>query len=114
MPPTTAYNGNDQILLDGSVVGDVTVNANKMLTLGTPGVTSTITVNSLKMAGNATLKILGTVILKVAGTGQGTPVDFTGGSVNNPGSWDPSTFQVLYGGTGTVKLNGGANTVAMV
>ena len=32
--PTTAYNGNDQTLLNGESVGNVTVNANKTLTLG--------------------------------------------------------------------------------
>ena len=111
--PTTAYNGNGQILLDGASVGNVTVNANQTLTLGAVGVTSTININSITINGNATLLILGHVILNVVGSGQATPIDFTGGSVSNT-SWDPATFQVEYAGAGTVKLNGGAQTVAMI
>jgi hypothetical protein len=89
------------------------VNAHSTLTLGAPGVVSTININSLIINGNADLVILGTVILNVVGSGQATPIDFTGGSVSNS-SFDPTTFQVMYAGTGAVKLNGGAHTTAMV
>jgi len=111
--PTTGYNGNDQFLHDGDSVGDVTVNANKTLTLGQVGVTSVININSITINGNANLVILGNVILNVVGSGQATPIDFTGGSVSNA-SFDPTSFQVMYAGTGNVKLNGGAHTTAMV
>jgi Tfp pilus assembly protein PilX len=111
--PTSSYNGNGQILLNGASVGNVTVDAHSTLTLGAPGVTSTINVNSLTINGNATLNILGTVILNVVGTGQPTPIDFTGGSVSNS-SFDPTTFQVLYAGTGGIRLNGGAHTTALI
>jgi len=111
--PTTAYNGNGQTLLNGASVGDVTINANSTLTLGAPGVVSTININSIKINGNANLVILGTVILNVVGTGQATPIDFTGGSLSNA-SFDPTTFQVMYAGAGAVKLNGGAHTTAMI
>jgi hypothetical protein len=57
--------------------------------------------------------IQGTVILNIVGTGQSTPIDFTGGSVSNA-SFNPTTFQVLYAGTGNVKLNGGAHTTALI
>ena len=132
---TGAYNGNDQFLVNGDSKGDVTVNANKTLTLGTPGVTSVITMNSIKLNGNATLKLLGPVVLNIVGTDQTIPIDFTGGSVSNENTktdpvtglpvidpvtglpvptFDPSTFQIQYAGSGAVKLNGGARTVAMV
>jgi PilX N-terminal len=111
--PTTAFNGNGQTLLNGATVGNVTVNANTTLTLGAPGVVSTINVNSLTINGNANIVILGTVILNVVGTDQATPIDFTGGSVSNS-SFDPTTFQVMYAGNGAVKLNGGAHTTAMI
>jgi len=111
--PTTAYNGNGQTLLNGASVGNVTVDAHSTLTLGAPGVVSTININSLTINGNADLVILGTVILNVVGSGQATPIDFTGGSVSNS-SFDPTTFQVMYAGNGTVKLNGGAHTTAMI
>jgi len=113
LPPTTAFNGNGQTLLDGASVGNVSVNAGQTLTLGAPGVTSVIDINSITLNGNAELVILGTVVLNVAGTGEGTPIDFTGGAVTNA-SFDPANFQVLYGGAGTVKLNGGSSTAAMV
>jgi hypothetical protein len=131
--PTTAYNGNGQTLLNGASVGNVTVNANSTLTLGAPcppaPATCPVTVinmNSITINGNATLKIQGHVVLNVVGTGETTPIDFTGGSVTNVNtainpatglpvqSYDPSTFQVEYAGTGSVKLNGGATTIAMV
>jgi hypothetical protein len=111
--PTTAYNGNGQTLLNGATVGNVMVNANSTLTLGAPGVTSVININSITINGNANLVILGTVILNVVGSGETTPIDFTGGSVSNA-SFDPSTFRVMYAGTDAVKLNGGAHTTAMV
>ena len=128
--PTTAYDGNNQTLLTGASVGNVTVNANKTLTLGAVGVTSVININSITLNGNATLKILGNVILNVVGSGEATAIDFTGGSVSNENTktvidpvtglptvvpnYDPSTFQIQYAGTGEVKLNGGAKTVAIV
>jgi hypothetical protein len=124
--PTTAYDGNGQTLLNGASVGNVTVNAHSTLTLGAPGTTSVINVNSLTINGNATLVILGNVVLNVVGAGETTPLDFTGGSVTNLNtvtdpvthlavqSYDPSTFQVAYAGTGNVKLNGGATTIGMV
>jgi hypothetical protein len=111
--PTTSFSGNGVTLLNGASVGNVTVNAHSTLTLGAPGVTSVINMNSLTINGNADLVILGTVILNIVGTGQATPVDFTGGSVSNS-SFDPTTFQVLYAGTGNIKLNGGAHTTALI
>lgn len=111
--PTTSYNGNGQVLLNGASVGDVSVDSHSTLTLGAPGVTSTINVNSITINGNATIVILGKVVLNVVGTGQTTPIDFTGGSVSNS-SFDPTTFQVLYAGTGNVRLNGGAHTTALI
>jgi len=111
--PTNAYDGNGQILLNGAKVGNVTVNAHSTLTLGAPGVTSVINMNSLTINGNADIVILGTVILNIVGDSQATPIDFTGGSVSNS-SFDPSTFQIQYAGAGSVRLNGGAHTTAMV
>ena len=123
--PTTAYNGNGQTLLNGSY-GNVTVNAHSTLTLGQAGVTTVINMNSLTLNGNATLVILGSVVLNIVGSGETTPLDFTGGSVTNLNtkidpvthlavqSYDPSTFQIEYAGTGNVKLNGGATAIEMV
>jgi hypothetical protein len=112
--PTGAFNGNGLVLLNGASVGDVSVSGpHSTLTLGAPGVTSVINVNSLTVTANATLQVLGTVILNVVGTGQGTPLDFKAGSVSNA-SFDPSTFQIMYAGAGGIQLNGGAHTVAVI
>ena len=118
--PTTAYDGDGQFLVNGDSKGNVSVNANKTLTLGTacppaPAAcpASVINMNSLQINGNGTLKILGNVVLNIVGKDVATPVDFSGNSVSNP-SFDPTTFQVMYAGTGAVTLNGGANTVAMI
>jgi hypothetical protein len=113
LPPTSSYNANGQTLLNGASVGNVTVNGGATITLGAPGVTSTITVNSIKLSGNSTLVVLGTVILNVAGTSQTSPIDLTGGTVTNA-SLDPSTFQIRYGGSGSVKASGGTKTAAVL
>jgi len=115
LPPTTSYNGNGQVLLNGASVGNVSVNANSTITLCAAGQTCTININSITLNGNASLMIApgATVILNVAGQGQTTPIDFTGGSITNA-SMDPSHFQVQYAGTGTVKQNGGSQTAEML
>jgi Tfp pilus assembly protein PilX len=115
LPPTTAYNGNGQILLNGASVGNVTVNANSTLTLCAVGQTCTINVNSITLNGNGQIVIPvgATVILNVAGQSQTTPIDFTGGSTSNA-SLDPSHFQIQYAGTGTVKVNGGTAASEML
>lgn len=112
LPPTSPFNGNNETLLNGASVGNVTV-SNGTLTLGAVGVTSYITVNSVKFTGNATINILGTVILQVAGVGESRPIEFTGGSTTNL-SMDPSNFQIQYAGTGEIKLTGGSTATAMV
>ncbi len=112
LPPTTStnYNTDTTLLPAGGPYGDIKMLAGAALHLSA----GTYVFNSLTLAGGSTLVIdSGPVILKVAGQSVVTAVDFTGGSVSNPG-FDPSTFQVVYGGTGNVKLNGGANTAAVV
>jgi len=74
----------------------------------------TYDINSLKLAGNSILRIgSGPVILNVAGTGETTPVDLEGGSVTNTSFVSPN-FRILYAGTGTLKLTGGATQTASV
>jgi len=115
LPPTTSYNGNGQVLLNGASVGNITVNANSTLTLCAVGLTCTININSITLNGNGkvVVPVGATVILNVAGQGQTTPIDFTGGSTSNA-SLDPSHFQIQYAGTGTVRLNGGSATSEML
>jgi len=54
------------------------------------------------------------VILNVAGSGvSGAVVDLTGGGVTNA-SLVPTNFQILYAGTGTMKLKGGAQASGLL
>jgi hypothetical protein len=70
--------------------------------------------NSIKLAGNSFIVVdSGLVIMNVVGTNQQTPIDLTGGQSVNL-SYDPSHLQIQYGGTGTVKLSGGAASVEML
>ena len=71
-------------------------------------------VNSLSLAGGSTIVVdSGPVIFKVAGVGETTPLDLSGGAVTNP-SMNPSNMQFQYGGTGTIKLTGNSATAALV
>jgi Tfp pilus assembly protein PilX len=76
----------------------------------------TYNIDSLSETGNTGLVLDSVpVILNVTGSGGGTVVDLTGGSVTNTsGNFDPMSFQVLYAGTGTVSLKGGNNSVGLL
>lgn len=100
---------------DGSplLIGNLNVGSGAKLSL-MPG---QYHINSASLAGNATLAMVpvGTdpVVLQVAGVGQTTPIDFTGGTISNQ-TYVSSRLQILYGGTGTLKLSGGSSTAMMV
>jgi hypothetical protein len=71
-------------------------------------------VNSLALNGGSTIVIdSGPVVFKVAGVGETTPIDMSGGATTNS-SYDASQMQILYGGTGTIKLTGNSATAAIV
>jgi Tfp pilus assembly protein PilX len=76
----------------------------------------TYNIDSLSETGHTALVLDSVpVILNVTGSGGGTVVDFTGGGVTNTtGNFDPSTFQILYAGSGTVSLKGGAASVGLL
>ncbi len=78
----------------------------------------TYDMDSFSMTGNSQLIIdSGPVVLNISGcaTTSGsacasyitTPIDTTGGTVSNP-SLISTNFQILYAGTGTIKLSGGS------
>jgi hypothetical protein len=65
--------------------------------------------NSITMVGQASLIVdSGPVIIRVAGDAQTTPIDMTGGTTTNA-TFNPSNLQIVYGGTGNVKLTGGTS-----
>ena len=72
-------------------------------------------INSLIENGGGTITVdSGPAVLNVAGSGQTTPLDLTGGGVINNAGWDPSMLQIMYAGTGTVNIKGGANAVGLL
>lgn len=90
-------------------MGNVSVTAQAELHLGA----GVYVVNSITMTGNSTIIVdSGPVIIKVVGTDQTTPISLTGGALSNPGL-DPSDLQFIYGGTGQVRIAGGADNAAL-
>jgi Tfp pilus assembly protein PilX len=112
--PNTDYTGSGP-LENGHSYGNVTVNGGTM-TLCSANATCIINVNSIKLAGNATLAVAtgATVILNVVGSDNTSPIDLTGGSTTNGGSFDPSHLQIQYAGTGSVFVGGNTDSTAML
>lgn len=74
----------------------------------------TYNLNSISLSGGSQLIVdSGPVIMNIVGTSKTTPVDLTGGTTSNM-TFDPSKFQILYGGTGAVRMNGGTSASAMI
>ena len=121
---TLTSNGSEPLLLgNASVSATTTLNiqygnacAACSPTAGTG--TALLNVNSFKVGSNATMTVGSntSVTLNIAGTNlpSGTdPLDFSaGGFANN--TFDPSKLQILYAGTGTIKMIGGPNASATV
>jgi hypothetical protein len=104
----TTVSGNPTLHPLGTplVLGDVKLTAGASLHL-TSGVYN---LNSISLQGNSSIVIdSGPVVFNVAGIGQNTPIDFSGGVVMN-GSYVPGNFQMIYGGTDTLKITGGTET----
>jgi hypothetical protein len=76
----------------------------------------TYNINSLSETGQTKL-ILDSVpvIINVTGSGGGTVVQLTGGGMTNTaGNFDPTSFEIVYAGTGTISLKGGAASVGLL
>ena len=85
-------------------VRDITMTGNKDLHL-TAG---TYNINSISEAGQTELWVdSGPVVINVTGNGNATPIQLTGGGVSNA-TLNPMDLQILYAGTGTISLKGGA------
>jgi Tfp pilus assembly protein PilX len=115
------YSGTDFYLAPGTcppsssgpgVYGNITIKGNAHLSAGC------YNINSLTENGGGTLYIdSGPVTFNLAGSGSTTPLDLTGGGLINtvsPNKFDPMNFQILYAGTGTIKLRGGASSVGLM
>ena len=110
-PQCTGSSGNLTLDPQGGtlVFGNVSANSHATVHLKA----GVYNVNSISLNGNSDLIIdTGPVFLNVAGAGNSSPIDLNGGAVAN-GTFDPTNFHVIYGGTGSMKFNGGAQ-VAML
>lgn len=79
-------------------------------------------INSISLTGSGQITIaadpithqFGPVIINVAGTNNNSmPIDIEGNAINNP-TFDPTMCQIVYGGTGTVKIAGNGASAAVV
>jgi len=121
IPPPGTTNVNSTATLAPGNYGDITLSGSDVVTL-TPGVYN---VNSISITGNAQLVVApyppgspnagqyGPIILKVAGNNNATPIDLEGNGISNP-TYNPGDLQVLYAGTGTIKIAGNGASAAVV
>jgi hypothetical protein len=123
-PPNPAPTGNFTVNNGGNVTkspgtyGDIIVKGELHLTAGT------YNVNSLTLNAGGNLYIdSGPVIMNVAGYStagnaasgyMNSPIDFTGQSITTNTALSPSMFQILYAGTGNIKMAGGADTAGLL
>ena len=72
-------------------------------------------INSLKSNGTAVLYIEpgGPVVMNIAGQSTSQPLSLNGNGFSNP-SFDPTNFQILYGGTSAININGNSTSAAML
>jgi hypothetical protein len=95
-------------------LGNVTMNAGAIVHLNA----GIYVINSLSQNGNAQIIVdSGPVVIQVAGVGQTTPVTINGNGLVNTtqsGGFKPENLQISYAGTGTIKMNGGSGTSALI
>jgi hypothetical protein len=122
-PPTGNFSvpkngaGNNIVKAPGSY-GDIDLKGTLHLTTGT------YNINSLDMDAGATLVIdSGPVVMNIAGYAtagdassglRATPMDMTGGSLTTMASLDPNMFQIMYAGTGNIKMAGGSKSAGLL
>ena len=106
-PTSTKYKSGNTTLPAGTY-GDIQITASATLTLtgGTVANPAIYNFNSISEAGQGTLAVTGPVVVNIAGVGQTTVLDLSGGGFAN-GTYVPSYLTINYGGTGTINLTGG-------
>ena len=97
-------------------LGNVSISSQMNLTINAgAGGTANINVNSLSLGaqGKITIGPNTAVVMNVLGDGVATPIDLTGNGFSNP-SYDASKFQIIYAGTGLIKMVGGSDAAFSV
>ena len=112
LPPTNNVIYKNKSLAPGSY-GNVTFQGTVTLAGGTVASPAVYTMNSLTFNGNANVVISGPVVINLAGVGQTTVLDMTGGSFSNT-TYIPSDFRINYGGTGNMTVTGGNSAYAVI
>jgi hypothetical protein len=106
-PPANPGAGNS----GAGVYGDLTVKGELHFSAGC------YNINSLTENGGGSLTIdSGPVILNVAGTGTTSPITLVGGGLINSATpaYNAASLQILYAGTGAIKLAGGATSIGLM
>jgi hypothetical protein len=78
-------------------------------------------INSISITGKAQLVVApdpitgqyGPVVLNVAGNNNATPIDLEGNGISNL-TYNPADLQILYAGTGGIKIAGNGASAAIV
>jgi hypothetical protein len=109
LPPQSAC-GCTGALAPGSY-GNISLSGHSSITLqgGTPGNPTVYNINSLTEAGQSSVTIspVGPVVVNIAGVGQATVLDLSGGGfANNSGIAADLVFN--YGGNGAIVMTGGS------
>ena len=103
-------NGSKNVSLAPGQYGNLSVSGGTALNLSA----GTYNINSINLSGNSSVVVnSGPVILNVAGSGQGDPIDLSGGTVLNA-TLISSNFQIQYAGSGSVNVSGGASSAGIV
>jgi hypothetical protein len=107
-PTSTKYKNGNTTLTAGTY-GDIQITASATLTLagGTVANPAIYNFNSITEAGQGALAVTGPVVINIAGVGQTTVLDLSGGGFSNSTNI-PSNMIINYGGTGAVSLKGGS------
>lgn len=102
------YSSMSNITLAPGTYGKVSFTGSFTLNLSA----GTYNLNSLAFTGSSTVNLTSGPVTLNFSTSSATPLDLTGASVTNSG---PSTnLQIVYGGTGAIKLTGAANSAGVV
>lgn len=94
-------------------VKDFSVGSNVNLVIAGTGQNVTINANSITAVGNTSLAITAsTVTMNLTGTAVDPVMDFQGNFSTT--AFDPSVFQIMYAGTGNIKLRGNNELAATI
>lgn len=107
-PTSTKYKSGVTTLTAGTY-GDISITASATLILtgGTVASPAVYNFNSISEQGQGTLSVTGPVVINIAGVGQTTVLDLSGGGFANSTNI-PGDMVINYGGTGAIKLAGGS------